>query len=268
MACIKTLLKYPINRVALCPGGMITPQGIIKQQILVITAILYTAVVFAQDENFTSDRPGLSDAPDLITKKTWQLATGSDISTYNHYGIYQLSQNTLKFGISNYFEARMDLSLQYDPEMKTYSVQLPSVGLKTLLLKQHKAVPKTALIAEYYPPPLSGSQGSGFAMELCFSNGFKNGNSLYYNIGANWQQLSQPPSFNFLLGYSYSWNKKFSTFMELYLYDGSLQTVNYVADIGITYQINKRLQIDLAAGRDLVHPKGNYYLDGGLSFNL
>jgi len=64
---------------------------------LLFLALSLSVALFAQNEDFASDRPGLSDSPDLIRKNSWQIATGFDISKYNHYGLYQLSASTLKF---------------------------------------------------------------------------------------------------------------------------------------------------------------------------
>ena len=40
---------------------------------LLLLLLFLSFASFAQDENFASDRPGLSDAPYLIAKNTWQI---------------------------------------------------------------------------------------------------------------------------------------------------------------------------------------------------
>lgn len=232
-------------------------------------SIISTIDLFGQNENFASDRPGLSDAPDLIDKNTWQIASGFDISKYNHYGVYQLSQNTLKYGIGERFEARLDFGLQYDPEKHIYGASGPSLGLKTLLTPQHKFIPKTAFIIEYYPPPFSApQQSSGLGTEFCFSHTFKNGNSLYYNVGANWINIDSRPTVNSLVGFSYKANAILNVFAEFYLYKAPNLKLNYVSDIGMTYQLNKKLQFDFATGVDILKPQGNYYFNGGVTYNF
>lgn len=237
--------------------------------IILFFCCICSADIFAQAETFASDRPGLSDSPDLIDKNTWQIATGFDISKYNHYGLYQLSQNTLKYGIDKRFEARLDFGLQYDPESKIYGASGPSIGLKTLLFSQNKFIPKTSFIVEYYAPPFSSTQqGSGLGAEFCFSHTFKSGSSLYYNVGANWLDLRNEPTVNSLVGFSYQANKKLNIFIELYLYKSAQSKLNYVSDIGSTYQLNKRLQIDFSVGLDIKKPKGDYYYSGGITYNF
>lgn len=236
---------------------------------LVFFCLLITFNLYAQDVTFASDRPGLSDAADLITNKTWQIATGFDISKFSHSGNYQLSENTLKYGISKRFEARLDFGLQYNPSTKIYGASGPSLGMKTLLFNQHKAIPKTAFIIEYYPPPFSATQqSSGLATEFCFSHTFKNGNGLYYNGGANWQEVSQKATLNSLIGFSYAANSKLNSFIEFYLYKAPLMQMNYVFDAGITYQLNKKLQLDFSAGLDVAQPQGDFYYSGGISYNF
>ncbi|WP_199119561.1 transporter [Pedobacter sp. ASV28] len=236
---------------------------------LFLFSLIFKTDLYAQNENFASDRPGLSDAPDLIDKKTWQIASGFDISKYNHYGVYQLSQNTLKYGISKRFEARLDFGLQYDPEKKIYGSSGPSLGLKTLLTPQHQFIPKTAFIIEYYPPPFSAAQqSSGLGTEFCFSHNFKNGNSLYYNIGANWLDIESKPTLNTLMGFSYQVNEVLHIFAEFYLYKVPEIRLNYVSDIGMTYQFNKKLQFDFATGLDIIKPNGNSYFNCGISYNF
>ena len=231
--------------------------------------IFTNATLFAQNEDFASDRPGLSDSPDLIDKNSWQISTGFDISNYNHYQLYQISTNTLKYGISDRFEARMDFGIQYDPEQKIYGTSGPSFGLKYLMLKQNKLIPKTAIIVEYYTPPFASSQqASGLATELVFSHEFKNGNSLYHNVGIDWVDVKGKPTLNNLSGFSYEVNETISLFIEVYMYHTPGLKTNYVSDLGITYQLNKKLQLDFAFGSDLVVPKGNLYFDGGVSYNF
>ena len=58
------------------------------------------------------------------------------------------------------------------------------------------------------------------------------------------------------------------SFVELYLYKKPGVVLNYVSDIGFTYQLNKKTQMDLSGGIDLVKPKGNFYFEGGLSYNF
>ncbi|TDO20261.1 transporter [Pedobacter duraquae] len=237
--------------------------------IILYLTLCLPAALFAQDENYASDRPGLTDAPDLIGKKTWQIASGADISRYNHYGVYQLSTNTLKYGLSKRFEARLDLGLQYDPEAHHYSVSGPSVGMKTLITGQHKIIPKTAFILEYYPPGFaSGTTASGLGMEFCFSHTLKNGNSFYYNLGSNWLDLSQKATLNALAGYSLNLNSLWNVFAEIYVYKAPSIRLNYVSDLGVTFQVTKLLQFDFAAGLDIVHPAGNSYFDGGITLNF
>jgi hypothetical protein len=236
---------------------------------LAILCLLGSSIVLAQNEDFASDRPGLSDSPDLIEKNSWQIASGFDISKYNHYGIYQLSNNTLKYGINKLFEARLDFAFQYDPEQKLYGITSPALGIKSLLFRQNKWLPKTAFIFEYYPPPFSSTQQpSGMATEICLSYNYKNGNDIYYNIGTNWIDINAVPTLNSLIGFSYEFSEKTSTFIELYLYKTSKKPLNYVSDIGITYQLNDKFQIDFSAGLDLIKPKGNLYFEGGITYNF
>lgn len=223
----------------------------------------------AQEDVFAADRPGLSDAPDLIKPGGWQIASGFDISRYSHTGNYQLSENTLKYGLSKYFEARLDFGLQYDPAKRIYGSSGPSLGIKALLCNQHGAIPKTAFIAEYYPPAFSSLQASsGLATEFCFSHTFTSGNSLYYNAGANWQDITKKASLNSLIGYSYSVNGKINCFAEFYLFKSPERPTNYVSDFGCTYLVSKKLLLDISSGINLTHPKGNFYYSGGITYNF
>lgn len=234
-----------------------------------VAMLLSAGRLAAQNEPFASDRPGLSDSPDLIHKKNWQLSTGFDISKYNHYGIYQFSQNTLKYGVGQRLEARMDFSLQYDQREKKISAPPPSIGMKALLLKQRRFLPKVALIAEYYPPGWrEGWPLSGAAVELCFSHGFKNNNSVYYNAGLDWTGLHEQPVFNSLVGFSYAVSPRLAAFTEIYTYKQPVVKLSWVTDIGATYLLTTRLQADFACGLNLTRPDGDYYFDGGITYNF
>lgn len=234
-----------------------------------ILVLLFSYGAFCQNEEFASDRPGLSDAPDLIQKKTFQLETGFDISRYNRYGLYQLSTNTLRYAINKRLEARMDFGIQYDPEQRIYGASAPALGIKTLLWNQKKALPKTALVLEWFPPPFGSPQGAtGAGAELCLNHDLKNDDNIYYNAGLIWQDLNQAPIINGLIGYNHEFNKVWQGFIEFYYYDTRNKPFNMVTDIGITAQVNNRLQVDFAFGLDLKKPKGNLYFDGGISYNF
>jgi hypothetical protein len=222
-----------------------------------------------QNENFASDRPGLSDAPDLIKRGSWQIESGVDLSDYNHYQVWQLSTNTLRYAISKRLEARMDFGIQYDRQQKVYGAASPGFGLKTLVTDQLKWLPKTAFIIEFYPPSFSSAQQpAGLAMELCFSHNLNSGNAVYYNVGYSWISLQATGTFNALLGYTYAVTKQLNVFAETYVYKRENIRLNIVSDIGATFQLNRKLQFDLAFGLDLVRPRGNQYIDGGISYNF
>ncbi len=231
--------------------------------------LIWSVQGFAQNENFASDRPGLSDAPDLIGKNQWQIASGFDLSQYNHYQLWQLSTNTLKFRISKHLEARMDFGIQYDRDKHIYGTVGPSFGIKGLLLPAKGIIPKTAVIVEFYPPPFSSQQqAAGVALELCFANNWGS-NSFYYNFGYDRIDFSSKGTSSILLGYQYQFNTKFAAFTEFYgFFPSQSSTNNYVTDVGITYQLNKKLQLDLTAGRDLSRPSGNSFSQGGITYNF
>ncbi|MFZ6023843.1 MAG: hypothetical protein ACOYVG_05230 [Bacteroidota bacterium] len=189
---------------------------------LIITTLFLIPYIaaYCQNEEFTADRPGLSDAPDLISKRTFQLESGFDISKYNRYGVYQLSTNTLRYALNNRFEARLDFGIQYDPEQKVYGASAPALGLKTLLQNQKNILPKTALIVEWFPPSFSNPQAAtGLGTELCLNHDLKNDDNIYYNAGLLWQDLKQVPIVNGLIGYNHEFTKVWQGFIELYYYD-------------------------------------------------
>lgn len=105
-------------------------------------------------------------------------------------------------------------------------------------------------------------------MEGCFSHEIKNDRAIYYNAGANWQDLNKKPTYNVLLGFSAPINEKFIYFIEAYYFKKPLVKNNFVMDAGIALQLNKKLQLDFATGLDITLPKGNYYFDGGVSYNF
>lgn len=235
---------------------------------LLLFLLLFCLCSSAQDEKFASDRPGLSDAPDLIARGKWQIATGFDWSQYNHYRVWQLSTNTLKYGISRRLEARMDFGMQYDKTKKIFGTVGPSLGIKGLLLKGRKIIPKAVVIIEYYPPPFSEKQyASGMAAEFCFANNWGH-NSIYYNAGYDWIDITMKGISNFLLGYQRQFNRTFAAFTEFYIFNPPRSATNYVADLGMTCQFSKKLQLDLTIGLDLSRPKGNSFSQGGFTYNF
>lgn len=234
-----------------------------------VLLLLTVQLLFAQLPDFPADRPGLSDAPDLIDKHTWQIATGFDISKYNHYGVYQLSQNTLKYGINERLEARLDFAYQYDPNKGVHGVGPPAIGLKTLLFKQNGYGPKTSFIIEYYPPPFGDTQSAtGWSAELCFTHNFKNGNNFYYNAGLNWYDVTVAPTINGLFGFNFQVRDPLNIFTEFYFFKKPLSNTVFVTDVGVTYQLNKRTLVDFATGLNLSNINGNFYFDGGVTYNF
>ncbi len=240
---------------------------IMKRIILLLLFFIFVTYCFGQDEDFSADRPGLSDAPDIIPPGSWQIEAGIDLSDYNHYGMFQLPTNILRYGINKHLEARLDFGAQYDPKQKIYGVSPFALGLKILITDQRYLFPQTAYIVEVYPPPLATTQGTtGLGMELCLNHDLKNDDNIYYNVGLNWIDIKSQSVLNALLGYNHELNKYLEIFGELYYYSSKDKPNNYVSDTGITWQMNKNFQWDLSFGVDIIKPKGNFYFEFGFAY--
>jgi hypothetical protein len=240
-----------------------------KYFLLSILSLSFGVFCYAQDSEFTADRPGLSDAPDIIKKGSWQIETGIDLSKYNHYGLWQIPSNTLRYSINKFLEPRLDFGGQFDPNRKTYGVSPFAIGSKVLITDQKKWIPQIAYIFEIYPPGFDSTQGSiGLGMELCINHDLKNDDNIYYNIGLNWNDMKTAAIVNALLGYNHEINYAWRVFGEIYFYSSKAKPNNFVADTGITWQMRNSLQLDFSVGMDIVKPQGNLYFEFGLSYNM
>lgn len=234
-----------------------------------IISLSFSLCCYAQDTDFSADRPGLSDAPDIISKGSWQIETGIDLSKYNHFGQWQIPEATLRYGINKFLEPRLDFGGQFDPSHKAYSVNPFALGIKTSITDQKKWIPQVSYIVEIYQPHFNNIKGPiGLGMEFCLNNNLKNNDKIYYNAGLDWNDVKMAAIINALLGYNHEINNIWQVFGEIYFYSSKAKPYNFVTDAGTTCQVSKSLQLDFSFGIDIIKPQGNLYSEIGFSYNF
>ena len=233
--------------------------------ILFFVALLASVSCHAQEGlEFVADRPGATTSPDIAPKYKLFWETGLQ---YEHDCTDKSTENTLnyhnslfRFGVSEYAELRLGIaaSQSYPDHQDSYGgISSLTVGTKVKIFDGWRAVPKISLLGELLLPGGSNHkylpQHVGANLHLLFNNDITSWFSLGYDAGVIWSgdtDEEQPSTF---LGACFSFmpSERLGLFVEEY---NTLNTTNqYMTELGGTYMVSSRVQIDAYIDMNLQH---------------
>ena len=169
------------------------------KSIFCLLLLLSSAIGYAQEEenkHIETDRPNEAEVPYLVPKKYIQIETGIRRERAESYLKTELHPSFLaKFGVSDRLELRMATKYITEavdaPAFRKRQSGIPPVELggKVALLKEHKWIPRTALLAETGIPsfatgPFKANHLSP-TFRLLMENNLTSALSLTYNVGVS-----------------------------------------------------------------------------------
>lgn len=92
--------------------------------------------------------------------------------------------------------------------------------------------------------------------------------SLSYNLGAEWNGLSNNPTYIYTLTTGYSFTDKMGAYLELYGFLVQFEKPDHRFDAGLTYLITPNHQLDVSGGIGFSKDSPDFYIALGYSFRF
>jgi hypothetical protein len=224
----------------------------------------------------SSDRPGISDGPNLVKRGLKQVEMGvnhkleemgdvrEEVVTYN--------STLLRLGVLDNVELR--LALEYNNYKRQYLNRSSSesittfspfsIGGKVFITDQAGIVPAISLVGQVTLPYTMYNEiqlpfiGSGFL--ILAQHTFSESVSLTYNLGSSWDGVNPNARGMYALCLDYSFKNKLGVFGELYGEISEISKPTNCFDGGFVYLIAPNLQVDISGGFDLLnYTRGTFY---------
>lgn len=245
---------------------------------VVVFLSLFSVICYAQGDvnEFSSDRPGMTTGPDVMSKNKliWEVGLAFENDCIDEIGVKTLNyHNSLfRYGLSNYAEVRFGFATNetYTRNAERYGgISSLFVGTKMKLLDESKIFPKVSFLGELLLPGSINSnylpQHIGANLHLVFNNEITSWFSLGYDAGVVWSGMQDEEHASTILGLNLNFkpSERFSLYVE------ECNTLNkenlYFTELGATYMVSSRVQVDAYADIDLQHI--NKYINLGLGLS-
>ncbi len=252
------------------------------KNILLPCLLLVVITATAQIEKIDTDRPDQTESAFVIPKKYIQVEGGFIAEKQNIYAHnYTIPTVLTKYGLSKKTELRLITELNFT-DNKLYNfgettINTPlQLGFKTALWEAHGLLPKTSFILHGALQDIgySGQNGTIKTKEiacnyrLTLQHTITKKISLGYNIGMEWERLSEAPAYVYSIATGFNLGEKWYAYAEAF---GALvqneQPCNNL-DAGIAYYVNDNLKLDISAGVGVNDNAPPDYFAAGVSFRF
>lgn len=260
-----------------------------KIKIFIILVLFFAASLsYSQPDDISTDRPDQTESPLTVGSGFFQAELGASIEKTREFnspiGIFKVFTHSypsvlLRYGIANNVELRLGAEFLQE-EHKNIENDNPNItglgpltiGTKIKICSEKKYIPETAVLLSVSVPfnkesPFQSDYTGAefrFAMAHTLSRMF----SLSYNLGGEFGSGSPGTTGIYSLSLAASLLKNFSAFAEVYGYLPEKEVPDHRLDGGITYLIDKNLQLDLSGGIGITEESPDYFISTGVSFRL
>jgi len=235
-----------------------------KNLICYLTAYLISFSLFSQ---VVSDRPDQTESSIVLDKGKFQIESRFTFEKENQESENEFTSlnNLIRIGITNGFELRLNTNIikgySGNDNFKKYGFSDLEIGAKVQILNKESKKIKIAMLS-HYSIPFSGvfsNEASALLNRILVSHDLNKDYQIGYNIGYNNYFNPDYDELIYTLALSRSF-KKFALFYEVFgTESNNISEINW--DIGITYELDKNIQIDFAKGKGF-NNNLNYYTFG------
>jgi hypothetical protein len=250
-----------------------------KKGFLFVILAFASIFCFAQDElpTVVPDRPGYTWGTDVTPhqKLIWDHGFGFE-KTPEGASTLTFSSSILRFGLFQNMELRVgtDFMMYNDGNAKepTFGFSPLTIGTKLKVYEGSGILPSIGLLAEVKSPHIGSKDllPSHLApsLYLVFENPVSDWFGICYNVGEEWDGESAKPTTFLGLSLNFSFNDQLGAFIESYNYLNSVEGNQYMSEIGFTWLVSRRVQLDIEGDFDMQN-FGKYYSVGcGVSWMI
>jgi hypothetical protein len=246
---------------------------------LFITVLMICAGfgAWAQEESeFTADRPGASTGPNVVGHHVVQLEQGIQYDGDGGAGTFTFSSTLLRYGLFPNMELRLGgdgFLYQQDGAYQGFKPAFSglSLGTKIKCFEGRGSIPAVSVLADF-SIPCTATEGFNVehlapSLYLLFENPVNDWFSIGYNVGAEWDGVLPAPTAFVALCLGFSATENLGCFVESYNYFNKLGNV-YAMDFGLSWQVCRKVQLDIAANMDLMNPSQCWAISCGVAWQI
>ena len=232
----------------------------ILRYFLILFLFITGSISSAQtSETIQTGRPGQSIGTNVVGSGIFQVQSGVDYSTTinNQESNSLLLNNVIRLGLSESFELSGVFNLQEDQVRTTHSTLRQSgisafhLGFRYNLIESPEGFkPAIGIQSRFKLTNVSNAYRTNHvAPTIIVASNFNlsNNSSLTFNAGLDYDGVGAAVTYLWTLSYSYSITDTWGTFVEGYGNEKSGTDKLYI-DSGLSYLVNKDMQLDISAG--------------------
>ncbi len=223
------------------------------------------------------DRPGYTWVTEVTPyhKLIWDHGFSYE-STPEAASTLTLSSSVLRYGLFENLELRVgtDFMMYNDGDAKepAFGFSPLTIGTKLKVYEGSGILPSIGLLAELQSPHIGSKDllPSHLApsMYLVFGHEVTDWLGIYYNAGEQWDGESAMPTTFLSLALYFSFNDNLGAFVDSYNYLNKEEGNQYMGELGLYWQVSRRVQLDIEGDFDLQN-FGKYYAVGcGVSWMI
>jgi len=246
---------------------------------ILATLIFSCSIMFAYGQysgTIATARPGAANGAGTVGKGILQFQAGvqfDNLSDTSNWYVNNVSENlVIRFGIRERFEISAVInhinSTEYLSESEGSIIRQ---GFNTSLIRARTKINENMAFQVGLETKLRGKdyQINHVAprFRLMYNTKLGKNASLTTNLGGFWNGNDSKPRGFYVFSYSLSLTSKLSLIAESYG-DFVRSGINNYFDVGLGYNINKDMLIDLNGGWGENYPYKSYFLTAGISYRL
>ena len=244
-----------------------------KSQTILFVLMLLVGLCQAQEDQpvLSPDRPGYTWGAEVLAlhKISWENGFGFE-SSPDGARTTTLNTTILRYGLFENMELRVgtDFLMLNDglsPE-STFGVSPVTFGTKLKVYESNSWLPSIGLLAEFSSPHLGSKdlRPSHIAPSVyaLFEHSINDRLWLCYNAGLEWDGETATPLTVLSMALGFSITDEVGAFIDSYNYFHPDDGNQYMTEIGVTWMVSRRLQLDLECDLDW-QQLGKYYSFGG-----
>jgi len=243
---------------------------------IILGCLLTSLSLYCQNiEPIEADRPDQTETPSIVPKGMFQVESGFSYqkNTLNRSS-WMVPSILWKYGVNSNLELRVitEIEQNNNGEESEWGLHPLMIGLKVKLLEENGIVPKTSIIAHLGLPNVASENLKATTLKPEFrftmQHSLTEKLSLGYNLGAEWDEISDKPTYIYTLTTGIVLIGKLNSYLELYGFSAQNQTAAHNLAGGMVYLITDNFMVDLSSGIGVLESDLKHYIAIGFSFRI
>ncbi len=247
--------------------------------LIVLFSCSYISLYSQYSETIATARPGAANGAGTVGKGILQFQTGvqfdnvKDLRDSSNWHTNNISENlVIRFGIRELFEVSAVLNhINSTENISEREGSINRQGVNTSLIRARTKVNENMAFQVGIETKLRGKDYKinyiAPRFRLMYNTKLGENASLTTNLGGFWNGNDNKPRGFYVFSYSLALTKKLSLIAESYG-DFIRTGINNYFDIGLGYNVNSDMLLDLNAGWGENYPYKSYFITAGVSYRI